>query len=105
MTCKLWHHGRTKTKAGGRSITLEFPELSPTVLPECDASEDGERRSVAVLIPVRNKSRLIAETIRSVAPQLRNGDRLIVVADNCSDNTAASLPALPSRTPSALGAL
>ena len=43
-------------------------------------------------------------TIRAVAPQLRSGDRLIVVADNCSDNTAASLPALPSRTPTGLGA-
>jgi cellulose synthase/poly-beta-1,6-N-acetylglucosamine synthase-like glycosyltransferase len=75
------------------------------VLPECVASDDGERRSVAVLIPVHNESRLIAETIRTVGPQLRSGDRLIVVADNCSDNTAVSLPALPSRTPTGLGAL
>jgi cellulose synthase/poly-beta-1,6-N-acetylglucosamine synthase-like glycosyltransferase len=62
---------------------------SAIVLSESAASTDGERRSVAVLIPAHNESRLIAETIRSVAPQLGSGDRLIVVADNCSDHTAA----------------
>ena len=62
---------------------------SAIILPECAASGDGERRPVAVVIPAHNESRLIAETIRSVAPQLGSGDRLIVVADNCSDNTAA----------------
>ena len=70
--------------------TVLFVEVaSAIVLPEWDAAEEGERGSVAVLMPAHNESRLIAETIRSVAPQLRSGDRLIVVADNCSDNTAA----------------
>ena len=62
---------------------------SAIVLPESDAVEDGERGSVAILIPAHNESSLIAETIRSVAPQLLGGDRLVVVADNCSDSTAA----------------
>jgi cellulose synthase/poly-beta-1,6-N-acetylglucosamine synthase-like glycosyltransferase len=70
--------------------TVLFVEIaSAIVLPESDAVEDGERGSVAVLIPAHNESSLIAETIRSVAPQLLGGDRLIVVADNCSDSTAA----------------
>jgi cellulose synthase/poly-beta-1,6-N-acetylglucosamine synthase-like glycosyltransferase len=70
--------------------TVLFVEVaSAIVLPEWVAAEEGERRSVAVLMPAHNESRVIAETIRSVAPQLRSGDRLIVVADNCSDNTAA----------------
>ena len=70
--------------------TVLFVEVaSAIVLPEWDGAEEGERGSVAILMPAHNESRLIAETIRSVAPQLRSGDRLIVVADNCSDNTAA----------------
>ena len=70
--------------------TVLFVEIaSAIVLPESDAVEDGERGSVAILIPAHNESSLIAETIRSVGPQLLGGDRLIVVADNCSDSTAA----------------
>lgn len=70
--------------------TVLFVEIaSAIVLPDSDAVEDGERGSVAILIPAHNESSLIAETIRSVASQLLGGDRLIVVADNCSDNTAA----------------
>ena len=69
--------------------TVLFVEVAAAiVLPEGDAVEEGERGRVAVLIPAHNESRLIAETIRSVAPQLQSGDRLIVVADNCSDDTA-----------------
>jgi cellulose synthase/poly-beta-1,6-N-acetylglucosamine synthase-like glycosyltransferase len=70
--------------------TVLFVETaSAIVLPESESVEDGERGSVAILIPAHNESGLIAETIRSVAPQLLDGDRLIVVADNCTDSTAA----------------
>jgi cellulose synthase/poly-beta-1,6-N-acetylglucosamine synthase-like glycosyltransferase len=69
--------------------TVLFVEIaSAIVLPDSEAVEDGERGSVAILIPAHNESSLIAETIRSVASQLLSGDRLIVVADNCSDSTA-----------------
>jgi cellulose synthase/poly-beta-1,6-N-acetylglucosamine synthase-like glycosyltransferase len=43
---------------------------------------------VAVLVPARNESVHILPTIADVKAQLRQGDRLIVVADNCSDDTA-----------------
>src|ERR1700722_4751052 len=50
---------------------------------------EGERRPIAVLMPAHNESSVIASAIRSVLPQLVAQDRLVVVADNCSDDTAA----------------
>jgi len=51
--------------------------------------QEGERRPAAVLMPAHNESTVIAMAIRSVLPQLAVNDRLVVIADNCSDNTAA----------------
>ena len=45
---------------------------------------------VAVLIPAHNEALGIASTVRGVHAQLRDGDRVLVVADNCSDATAAA---------------
>jgi hypothetical protein len=44
---------------------------------------------VAVLIPAHDEAAGIASTLQSVQAQLRAGDRVLVVADNCSDDTAA----------------
>ena len=46
------------------------------------------RPTAAVLVPAHNEALLIAESVDSLKPQLRAGDRLLVVADNCSDDTA-----------------
>jgi cellulose synthase/poly-beta-1,6-N-acetylglucosamine synthase-like glycosyltransferase len=43
---------------------------------------------VAVLVPAHDEERGIAATLATIAPQLRAGDRLVVVADNCTDATA-----------------
>jgi cellulose synthase/poly-beta-1,6-N-acetylglucosamine synthase-like glycosyltransferase len=43
---------------------------------------------VAVLVPAHDEADGIAATIKTILPQLKSGDRLLVVADNCSDNTA-----------------
>lgn len=48
----------------------------------------GERGTVAVLIPAHNEAAGIRETIRSIKNQLVADDRLLVVADNCTDDTA-----------------
>lgn len=48
----------------------------------------GRRPAVAVIVPAHNESLLIAETLRSIASQLGRTDRLLVVADNCTDDTA-----------------
>lgn len=47
------------------------------------------RPSLAVIIPAHNEGEVITPTLRSIKAQLLPGDRLLVVADNCSDNTAA----------------
>ena len=44
---------------------------------------------LAVLIPAHDEALVLAETVRSILPQLTPTDRLLVVADNCSDATAA----------------
>ena len=44
--------------------------------------------SVAVIIPAHNESGGIVKTIKSILPQLKGTDQLIVIADNCSDDTA-----------------
>ena len=44
---------------------------------------------IAVLVPAHNEAVGIADTLRSVRTQLLQGDTLLVVADNCTDNTAA----------------
>jgi len=49
---------------------------------------DGVRPRVAVLMPAHNEALLITETVRMVVAILSSGDRLLVVADNCSDETA-----------------
>jgi cellulose synthase/poly-beta-1,6-N-acetylglucosamine synthase-like glycosyltransferase len=43
----------------------------------------------AVLMPAHNEEAIISDTVRLLLPQLRQCDQLLVVADNCSDQTAA----------------
>ena len=47
------------------------------------------RPIIAVLMPAHNESLVITQTIQSIMPQLKSQDQLLVVADNCSDDTAA----------------
>ncbi len=56
---------------------------------EVDARPDQRRPNLAVLMPAHNESDIIAETLASIMPQLLAGDRVLVVADNCSDDTAS----------------
>ncbi|MDE2181440.1 MAG: glycosyltransferase family 2 protein [Alphaproteobacteria bacterium] len=46
------------------------------------------RPSMAVVIPAHDEERTIGNTVLSIAPQMASEDRLVVVADNCSDDTA-----------------
>ncbi len=48
----------------------------------------GVRPRVAVLVPAHNESTGIVATLEALRAQLQAGDRLLVVADNCSDDTA-----------------
>ncbi|MCK9685863.1 glycosyltransferase family 2 protein [Scleromatobacter humisilvae] len=46
------------------------------------------RGNVAILVPAHNEEDGIAQTLATLLPQLAAGDRVLVVADNCSDATA-----------------
>ena len=56
--------------------------------PSAAISKLGNRPKIVVLIPAHNESIVISETIKSIIPQLVALDRLVVVADNCIDDTA-----------------
>jgi cellulose synthase/poly-beta-1,6-N-acetylglucosamine synthase-like glycosyltransferase len=65
-----------------------FLEVLAAVIPAATPSTAiaGPLR-LAVLIPAHDEETTIARTLRSVAAHLGPGDRLLVVADNCSDQT------------------
>jgi cellulose synthase/poly-beta-1,6-N-acetylglucosamine synthase-like glycosyltransferase len=48
----------------------------------------GRRPRVVVLMPAHNESDGIARPLNAIRMQLQPGDRVLVVADNCSDDTA-----------------
>ncbi len=53
------------------------------------AAQGGDRKRLAILMPAHNEASNIAQCLRTIIPQLNASDRLLVVADNCSDDTAA----------------
>ena len=50
--------------------------------------EKGRRPTVAVLVPAHDEESGIEATLASIRRQLFDRDRLVVIADNCSDRTA-----------------
>ena len=52
-----------------------------------DLSETA-RPSVAILVPAHNEARDICITLETLRTQIEPQDRIIVVADNCTDDTA-----------------
>jgi cellulose synthase/poly-beta-1,6-N-acetylglucosamine synthase-like glycosyltransferase len=71
-------------------VLILFIQILLACLPvRARPAAQGARPRVAVLVPAHNESTVIDATLRTLRPQLLPGDRLLVVADNCSDNTAA----------------
>lgn len=64
-------------------VLVALPTYRPKLLLQ------GGRPTVGILIPAHDEAAVIAETLAAILPQLVEGDRLLVVADNCSDETAA----------------
>ncbi|GAO34683.1 glycosyl transferase [Sulfuricella sp. T08] len=64
-------------------VLMALPAYRHSPLPQ------GRRSPVGILIPAHDEADVIAATLGSILPQLTEGDRLLVVADNCSDETAA----------------
>lgn len=64
-------------------------EVVASFLPARNAIADAHANhpNVAVLIPAHNEALMIQATLHKIRPELSPQDRLIVVADNCSDQT------------------
>ena len=64
--------------------------VSGALVPSRDSASAVGRACglIAVLIPAHNESTGLQPTIADIRPQLRDGDRILVVADNCADDTA-----------------
>jgi cellulose synthase/poly-beta-1,6-N-acetylglucosamine synthase-like glycosyltransferase len=74
------------------SVTVYFIEIvAATALSRWQLilPNAGVRQPVAVLVPAHNESSGLLPTLANIQSQLLPGDRLLVVADNCSDDTAA----------------
>jgi cellulose synthase/poly-beta-1,6-N-acetylglucosamine synthase-like glycosyltransferase len=56
---------------------------------KCPQAKANSRRGVrlAVLVPAHNESVALKPTLEDVRQQLKPGDRVIVIADNCTDDT------------------
>ena len=63
-------------------VLMALPAYRPREMPS------GRRPAVAVVVPAHDEALVIADTLLAIIPQLVAGDRLLVVADNCSDDTA-----------------
>lgn len=66
-------------------VAAALPPLQPRNLGESDSSTGSP---TVVLIPAYNESSHLVPTLEDVRVQLREQDRLIVIADNCDDDTA-----------------
>jgi cellulose synthase/poly-beta-1,6-N-acetylglucosamine synthase-like glycosyltransferase len=64
-------------------------ELGSALMARPDSLAACARPVLAVLVPAHDEGAGIVATLASVIAQLQAGDRVLVVADNCSDDTAA----------------
>ncbi len=72
-------------------ITVLLTECIAAILPEPEKnnkSEEKYRPKIAILVPAHNEATVISQTLKTLLPQLKNDDKLVVIADNCSDETA-----------------
>ena len=74
----------------GVPIAVLFIECSAALLPSRSEScmAGVTRPRVAVLVPAHNEAFGISATLETILPQLTAQDRLVVIADNCTDETA-----------------
>jgi cellulose synthase/poly-beta-1,6-N-acetylglucosamine synthase-like glycosyltransferase len=72
-----------------RSHDRKHKKLSPWVLMKATEGVFHGEVTITALIPAHNEESLIANTIRSLMEQDRKPERIVVIADNCTDKTAA----------------
>ncbi|HBB31977.1 MAG TPA: glycosyl transferase [Cyanobacteria bacterium UBA8803] len=77
-------------------IGVLFVECSAALLPDRVKVEDrgGYQPQTVILVPAHNEASGIGATLETLLPQLTDSERLVVIADNCTDETAAIARAL-----------
>jgi cellulose synthase/poly-beta-1,6-N-acetylglucosamine synthase-like glycosyltransferase len=71
-------------------ISVLAVEVLAAFVPHRAGSPEGVNRPrVAILVPAHDEASTIGATLRLLLTQLLNTDRIVVVADNCSDDTTA----------------
>jgi cellulose synthase/poly-beta-1,6-N-acetylglucosamine synthase-like glycosyltransferase len=72
--------------------TVLFMECLAALLPSPESrrgrSAQSRPRRVTVMVPAHDEQRSITETLVGIMAELPRGGRVLVVADNCSDDTA-----------------
>jgi glycosyltransferase involved in cell wall biosynthesis len=68
-------------------LTVAASKRSAHLPDDASSAATGAVR-VAVLVPAHNESVHVLPTIRCIQTQMKPGDRLLVIADNCQDDTA-----------------
>ncbi len=77
------------TPLGPSNVRLvNEPELPPSKLSHPSTTTVAEPLRLTVLVPAHNETLTIAATLESLWAQTRRPDRVVVVADNCTDDTA-----------------
>jgi cellulose synthase/poly-beta-1,6-N-acetylglucosamine synthase-like glycosyltransferase len=89
MTVLVWTIGVLAVPVLVATAVLVVELLAALLPPRRDADDSTPRPTCTVLIPAHNEEGGIGPTLASIVPQLAPGDRVLVVADNCTDATAA----------------
>src|SRR3954452_3499958 len=81
--------GLVLTPLGPSAIRLvDEPELPAGRLPDAPATEPRPALRLTVLVPAHDETLTIGATLESLWGQERRPDKVVVVADNCIDDTA-----------------
>ena len=72
-----------------RVVSAEHPTyLPPSVMPSAaELAAVGTAVRCTVLVPAHNEEAILGQTLASLAEQTRQPDRVVVIADNCTDAT------------------
>lgn len=63
--------------------------ISPTDLSVRQSGARSRPQRVGIVVPAHNEATVIADALAPLLLQIREGDRVLVIADNCTDSTAA----------------